>query len=138
MGMLEKWHGTTGGYNNHKCRCDPCRLAWNKYCRERKRVRRNEFVPEANDTHGSEKMYQRGCACTVCKSAHSKYRGRLRQGEKSRDGTCEICAREGTVIWDHDHSTGRHRGWLCIQCNQALGLVSDNLETLLRMERYLS
>lgn len=24
----EKWHGTPGGYNNHKCRCSLCKQAW--------------------------------------------------------------------------------------------------------------
>ena len=36
---------------------------------------------------------------------------------------CELC---GTVPktrglqWDHDHKTGKHRGWLCWKCNRAL------------------
>lgn len=25
---VEKWHGTSGGYTNHKCRCNDCREAW--------------------------------------------------------------------------------------------------------------
>lgn len=26
--VAEKWHGTSGGYTNHKCRCAGCRVAW--------------------------------------------------------------------------------------------------------------
>ena len=29
----ERWHGTVGGYNNHKCRCEACRAAFAAYCR---------------------------------------------------------------------------------------------------------
>ncbi len=26
-----RWHGSPGGYNNHKCRCAPCREAMRQY-----------------------------------------------------------------------------------------------------------
>lgn len=35
MSALEKWHGTAGGYTNHKCRCDACTAAWRDYHRTR-------------------------------------------------------------------------------------------------------
>ena len=38
---------------------------------------------------------------------------------------------------DHDHSNGRVRGLLCRQCNQVLGNVGDNAETLVRLADYL-
>lgn len=28
-----KWHGTAGGYSNHRCRCAECRRAWAEYFR---------------------------------------------------------------------------------------------------------
>lgn len=30
------WHGTTGGYNNHKCRCDRCTQAFKEYRRKKR------------------------------------------------------------------------------------------------------
>ena len=30
------WHGTRGGYNNHKCRCEPCTTAHKQYRRKRR------------------------------------------------------------------------------------------------------
>lgn len=30
---VEKWHGTPGGYSNHKCRCDRCKEAKREYSR---------------------------------------------------------------------------------------------------------
>lgn len=26
--MNERWHGTSGGYSNHKCKCGPCTKAF--------------------------------------------------------------------------------------------------------------
>jgi len=55
---------------------------------------------------------------------------------------CEICGIPGSELkrglcFDHDHNTGIFRGWLCGRCNTALGLVSDNTETLMKMIKYL-
>lgn len=38
---------------------------------------------------------------------------------------------------DHDHTNGRVRGLLCRGCNQALGNVEDNMETLIHLVDYL-
>ena len=34
---------------------------------------------------------------------------------------CEICGAMGRICFDHDHATGKFRGWLCVRCNGALG-----------------
>lgn len=36
---------------------------------------------------------------------------------------CEICGREATVF-DHDHLSLIHRGWLCDPCNRSIGVLS--------------
>ena len=55
--------------------------------------------------------------------------------------TCAICGRDEPTGngWhvDHNHATGSIRGVLCSKCNQALGLVDENKETLKKMLRYL-
>lgn len=135
--MTEKWHGTPGGYSNHKCRCDPCRTTWNKYCADRKRKRRSEYVFNPLDPHGDPKTYQKGCTCDACKDGHNRYTLQVRRGESAKSGVCEICQREGKVVWDHDHASGDHRGWLCIKCNQGLGLFRDNLDRIRAAISYL-
>lgn len=44
---------------------------------------------------------------------------------------CECCGRPPTgrksLGLDHDHVTGKFRGWLCMRCNTALGKLGDNL-----------
>jgi hypothetical protein len=50
---------------------------------------------------------------------------------------CEICDMEANLVWDHDHATGKHRGWLCNACNKMLGFAKDNKNTLSKAIIYL-
>lgn len=52
-------------------------------------------------------------------------------------GDCAICGWHGHLHWDHDHSTGLFRGWLCPSCNLALGHARENPNTLQKMIMYL-
>lgn len=54
-----------------------------------------------------------------------------------RPDICEVCSRECETVWDHDHRTGEHRGWLCQQCNSALGFARDDVEVLRGLIAYL-
>jgi hypothetical protein len=50
---------------------------------------------------------------------------------------CESdCGREATSL-DHCHETGKFRGWLCRQCNTALGMAKDSPATLRALATYL-
>ncbi len=65
----------------------------------------------------------------------------FRAGRKRPDN-CEICETLGSelkygLVYDHDHQTGFFRGWLCNQCNWALGNAKDNIEILEKMIKYL-
>lgn len=50
---------------------------------------------------------------------------------------CEVCGGSTRIAYDHDHTTGKHRGWLCMKCNTALGLVNDDIEILHKLIMYL-
>lgn len=56
---------------------------------------------------------------------------------RKRSEQCEICGSLGLMCFDHDHDTGKFRGWICHRCNLALGLAKDNVETLEEMIKYL-
>jgi hypothetical protein len=56
---------------------------------------------------------------------------------RPRPQTCEICNATGKICFDHDHKTGKFRGWICENCNRALGHAKDNPEILYRMSEYL-
>lgn len=56
----------------------------------------------------------------------------------SQCGKCATCSKELKKFHiDHDHASGRVRGLLCGQCNQALGLVKDSPEVLKSLAAYL-
>lgn len=57
--------------------------------------------------------------------------------------SCKICLRhenefERDLAVDHCHKTGKIRGLLCGDCNQALGKLRDNIKLLERAILYLS
>lgn len=62
----------------------------------------------------------------------------------AQKGVCAICqdpARKGShagrLDVDHCHATGKVRGLLCRQCNQALGAFGDTAEGVERAWRYI-
>ena len=77
--------------------------------------------------------------CNTCRSHQSKVRARLhREHSKPESVTCPICQQSGQkIVLDHDHATDEFRGWLCNDCNNALGKFSDSPEILQRAIAYL-
>lgn len=53
---------------------------------------------------------------------------------------CEACGGppgKKSLALDHCHSTGGFRGWLCVKCNAAVGMLGDTLPSLMRAAEYL-
>ena len=70
-----------------------------------------------------------------------RYNWRKRGAEaptRQRPPWCEVagCQRRA-VCADHNHKTGKFRGWVCRQCNGALGMISDNPAIALGLARFL-
>jgi hypothetical protein len=61
---------------------------------------------------------------------------------KSEHDFCVMCGQEYNMIQipvvDHDHTTGKVRGIICVKCNTMLGFAKDNLGTLSNAISYLS
>lgn len=67
-------HGSIGAYNNHRCRCQPCRVEWAKYTRDLRRRRRARLERgEVTVEHGLSSTYLNwGCRCPLCREAHTQ------------------------------------------------------------------
>ena len=51
---------------------------------------------------------------------------------------CESCGgRRGRICFDHDHKTGKFRGWICDRCNMCLGFARDNPDILILLANYV-
>ena len=97
----DTYHGTLGGYSNHKCRCEQCRAAAAEYHRRRRvpciscgapvyrrahgaeRYCRACFAATLeiplDEVHGTELGYKKGCRCVECREASSEARRERRR-----------------------------------------------------------
>lgn len=94
--MNETWHGTSGGYTNHKCRCDECRAAWAAAFKRWRHSRQGRCPDTAHGTDNGYLNY--GCRCDECKAAYritslDRYR-RLRSAEARGSLRGKVCIRE--------------------------------------------
>ena len=51
--------------------------------------------------------------------------------------TCEVCLGKNRIVYDHAHSSGVFRGWLCNACNVALGLLRDDPVRIRKLAEYI-
>jgi hypothetical protein len=93
----------------------------------------------------------RRTTCRVCETSIRKVRDELRAvtPPTPKDHKCPVCLRNEQELagcggkksspWvlDHDHLTGRFRGWLCHNCNRMLGALKDDFDTMDRIREYL-
>jgi len=76
--------------------------------------------------------------CNDCIKSVTKHLDTLRESAPYQPICCEICGKESKRYdLDHNHKTGKFRGWLCPQCNRSLGHFGDDLEGIMRVVRYL-
>jgi hypothetical protein len=80
--------------------------------------------------------------CIQCRNYHLgiSSRGRkqwLKEG-KQIPTNCQCCDKKSDeLVYDHDHKTEMFRGWICQSCNQGLGLLGDDIQSLRRALNYL-
>jgi len=59
---------------------------------------------------------------------------------RSKPSRCELrgCPPGPRGLYsDHDHATGKWRGWICFRCNSGIGLLGDTLEDVKKAVAYL-
>jgi hypothetical protein len=83
----------------------------------------------------------RACTTKVSggKAAAAQAAKRLGMPTKAPAGTrCELCSSDVSLVFDHDHTTDRFRGWLCNSCNRSIGVLGDNVAELVKAINYLN
>lgn len=94
---------------------------------------------------------QRTAICSTCGSVNIRKAGQTwrckiaynagRRGQKNinweKPNVCLICKFDKPLIKDHNHKTGDFRGWICISCNNLLGVAKDNPQILKNAIKYL-
>ncbi len=67
---------------------------------------------------------------------HSSCKVTVKELKLSWTGQCHCCGEceksDNSLCIDHCHITGKFRGWLCRNCNLALGLCQDNPNILVK------
>lgn len=126
----------------HHAWCKDCMSEYKKAVRDsdperesekRKRWKNaNRFVYAL--THGRTVAKRRGHA--ACMASPEEIEQRF-------DGCCHVCGVHENDLnerlhLDHDHKTGAFRGWLCGNCNRALGLFQNSVELLGEAIQYLA
>lgn len=92
---------------------------------------------------------RRRMLCIVCDKARKKASVYKISVEDQRmlfygqGGRCAICGLEFDIDRsdaqiDHDHETGKVRGFLCGSCNRMLGHAKDDLRRLRNAQQYLA
>ena len=113
------------------------KVAYEKYLKTRKlyRERNSEYLRQYRKLYRLKKEYG------LSPEDYSKMIAKT-------DGKCEICEvvlildrtnkRVGeNICVDHNHTNGKVRGILCVNCNLALGLVKEKKEVLNKMIKYI-
>lgn len=81
--------------------------------------------------------------CHVAVKARKRARGNYHRARRIRElgydhaGICESCGDECTPHTDHDHETGKARGYLCSACNLGIGHFKDDPDRLRKAALYL-
>lgn len=133
------------------------RLRWNRENPERVKAAKLRYRAKPTTKkkeRRDRKLYSRinsAARVAYAKKWHAQNRDRARVNKWKRHGlpdpkhprpdACENCGRipgvgRGLAL-DHDHVTGKFRGWLCYRCNLGIGLLGDSVEGVASAVEYL-
>ena len=118
--------------------CKPCyQHQWYKANAERERARRNEYY-----RNNTQAVLAANKANRKLHAERERARARRRKGMTDPPGAavsgqCPICPFVGPLVCDHDHSTGKVRGFICGNCNLAAGMLKDSSSAARNLAQYL-
>ncbi len=71
------------------------------------------------------------------RKANRRIHGVLNPTGEKKEGACKICGKITKLVYDHDHTTGLFRDWICGMCNRGLGHFNDSIELIEMALNYL-
>lgn len=121
--------------------------SWNKGLKGAQ-IMSDETKKKMSEVKKGKKPKNLGVTFGLSGVGNINWKGGHNSGTKRRNAPrpmpeqCETCGTFGKetkqgLCYDHCHTTGKFRGWLCNRCNVALGMVKDNSETLVALSEYL-
>lgn len=130
---VESFHKSRHSKSGRLPECHDCKLA---YSRDRYKENREDILRRHRAHNKSEhrRSWARNYAAIRLRTESERAAGR------PKPEACGICGKSGTakgIVFDHDHATGKFRGWICGLCNTAIGLSGDSPAILRAMARYL-
>ena len=69
--------------------------------------------------------------------ARKRREAKWEMADRPKPLSCEACGKACSAVYDHNHVTGKFRGWLCGECNRALGMLYDDPIRIIRLFAYL-
>ena len=144
---LEMFYKDSKAALGHRYNCAECsKKRTLKWLAENKENRKAYQIENKNRIKETSKLYrQRTQEIAKCKRLRKKYGITLEDYNRIKNeqkNACKICfkpfiSNKNNTHVDHCHKTGKIRGLLCSNCNTALGLLKDNLESINRAMLYL-
>jgi len=141
-GRIAVCKNCTSEWNRNYSRANKERIAergriWSKANREKKReqqrrwYRNNRF----SSVLFSSKKHARKYDWVPCNATKEEL-------EVAFTGKCHACGVPELELnrrlnMDHCHETGEFRGWLCENCNKALGLLKNSSDRILALAKYI-
>lgn len=120
-------------------KCKICATNYRRDQQKKQRAKLGKFPRKLNKYKNKSKEYQ--------KDKFLKYQYGISLDDynvifANQKGCCAICSKhqihlDKTLHVDHCHKTSKIRGLLCSMCNQALGMLEDNVDTLEKAKNYL-
>ena len=112
-----------------------------KHARERYKIKKVEISQKRKDTWQFDRVRRRFKIALSSSRSWAKKKGYTpcfaseMEISTAFTGACEICGRTEDHLTrrlnlDHDHETGKFKGWLCTACNRAIGLFSESQSVL--------
>lgn len=97
----------------------------------------SDFREDRQGRKNNSKVYHR----PECRDCEKLLREQLVIAKKQsgpKPECCECCKRKiEKLVVDHNHATGKFRGWLCVRCNQGIGKLGDTWEGVMTALDYL-